>query len=143
MSVIFSRACEYAIRALAEMARHPEQEYWQVQDLANQAETPAPFLAKTFQILVKGRILKSTKGRRGGFSFARSVNKISLMDIVKIIDGTTLTADCALGFPECDADNPCPFHAQWADIRNSIIQALRSQSLDQFAKSFPLFRSKA
>ncbi|MFQ6114673.1 MAG: RrF2 family transcriptional regulator [bacterium] len=134
MSVIFSRACEYAIRGLAEMARHPEKKYWTVKDLANHTHTPAPFLAKTFQILVKGGLLSSTKGRHGGFSFARPLTQISLLDIVNIIDGSTLAEDCALGFIECDSENPCPFHAQWAPIRDSIIQALGGQYLAKFAE---------
>jgi len=69
MPVIFSRACEYALRGLVEMARHPEKQFWKIQELAEQAETPAPFLAKTFQSLVKAGILNSSKGRQGGFSF--------------------------------------------------------------------------
>ena len=63
MPVIFSRACEYAIRGLIEMARHPEQKNWKIQDLAEGTNAPAPYLVKTFQILVKSQILNSTKGR--------------------------------------------------------------------------------
>jgi Rrf2 family protein len=129
MSVIFSRACEYALHALIEMARHPEKESWTVQELAKQTNTPAPFLAKTFQTLVKAKILHSTKGRRGGFSFARPANKVFLIDIVNIIDGPTLAKNCALGFPHCSDVRPCPFHNHWAKIRASIIDALNNQSL--------------
>ncbi len=70
MPILFSRACQYALRGLVEMARHKENQFWTVQELAEQTKTPAPFLAKTFQTLVKNGVLTSTKGRRGGFSFA-------------------------------------------------------------------------
>ncbi|MFQ5769632.1 MAG: RrF2 family transcriptional regulator [bacterium] len=133
MPVLFSRACEYALRGLVEMASHPEQEFWTVQELAEQTNTPAPFLAKTFQTLVKSGVLNSTKGRHGGFSFAMPVKKISLMDIVNIIDGPTLAKDCALGFPECGGEETCPFHIQWSVIRETIIDALSKQSLEKFA----------
>lgn len=136
MSVLFSRACEYALRALVEMARHPERKFWTIQDLAKNTNTPAPFLAKTFQSLVKSGILSSTKGRKGGFSFTRSVNQIFLIDIVNIIDGPSLTQDCALGFPECGDDNPCPFHIHWGKIREIIFRALSTQSLGQFAEQW-------
>lgn len=134
MPVLFSRACEYAIRGLAEMASQPEITSWTIQELAKQTDTPAPFLAKTFQTLVKSGILNSAKGRHGGFSFARPVDKIYIMEIVNILDGPTLANDCALGFPECSGIKPCPFHAQWGEIRETIIHALSSQSLIEFAQ---------
>ncbi len=75
MPVIFSRACEYAIRGLIEMARHPEQKNWKIQDLAERTNAPAPYLAKTFQTLVRRQILNSTKGRGGGFFICGSNEK--------------------------------------------------------------------
>jgi Rrf2 family protein len=131
MPVLFSRACEYAVRALFEMARRPNQESWTIQELASRTDTPAPFLAKTFQSLVKGDILISTKGRRGGFAFARPPQKISLMEIVELIDGPALAHNCALGLPACSNDAPCPFHEHWKTLRDSIALALRHQTLAQ------------
>jgi Rrf2 family protein len=141
MPVLFSRACEYAVRALFEMARRPERESWTIQELANRTDTPAPFLAKTFQSLVKGEILISTKGRRGGFAFARPPQKITLMEIVELIDGPALAQNCALGLPTCSSDNPCPFHVQWKGIRDSIASALQQQTLTNSAVRATLRRN--
>jgi Rrf2 family protein len=129
MPVLFSRACEYALRALFEMARHPEQDSWTVQELAQSTDTPAPFLAKTFQSLVKGDILISTKGRHGGFAFARPPQRISLMEIVDLIDGPDVSKNCALGLATCNDDTPCPFHSHWKNIRASISNALLHETL--------------
>ncbi len=134
MSVIFSRACEYAVRGLVEMARHPEKASWTVPEVAEEAGTPAPFLAKTFQQLVKGGILLSSKGRKGGFSFARPADRIFLIDIVNIIDSTALTHDCALGMPECNDENPCPFHTHWKRVRIPLIEALSQESIAHLAR---------
>jgi Rrf2 family protein len=131
MPVLFSRACEYALRALFEMARHPEQEFWTVQELAQRTGTPAPFLAKTFQSLVKGDILISTKGRHGGFAFARAPQRISLIEIVDLIDGPDVSKNCALGLATCNDDTPCPFHGHWKSIRASISNTLRHETLVQ------------
>lgn len=133
MAVLFSRACEYALRGLLEMARHKEQKNWTVPEVAKRANTPAPFLAKTFQILVKGGVLNSAKGRQGGISFARPMDEIFLIDIVNLLDGTRLTHDCALGLPDCHDDKPCPFHTHWRRIRLPLIEALSQQSLANLA----------
>ncbi|MFQ5708021.1 MAG: RrF2 family transcriptional regulator [bacterium] len=134
MSVIFSRACEYAVRGLVEMARNPDKKSWTIPEVAKQAASPAPFLAKTFQSLVKGGILNSTKGRQGGFSFARPADQIFLIEIVNIIDSTTLTHDCALGMPECNDENPCPFHLHWRKVRVPLIEALSEESVAHLAR---------
>lgn len=136
MAVIFSRACEYALRGLVCMAGHPDKRNWTIPEIAKQSSSPAPFLAKTFQLLVKGRVLNSSKGRQGGFSFARRANDIYLIDIVNIIDGTRLTHDCALGLPDCNDDNPCPFHVHWRRIRTPIIEALSEESLAELAQKW-------
>lgn len=141
MPVVFSRACEYALRALFEMAQHPEQEFWTVQELAKRTDTPAPFLAKTFQALVRGEILNSNKGRKGGFTFARSPKKVFLLEVVNIIDGPALGNDCALGLPSCSDMNPCPFHRYWKEIRAKIIAALRDETLAASAAQRALRKS--
>lgn len=135
MPVLFSRACEYALRGLAEMAGEPDREQWRIHELSQRTNTPAPFLAKTFQTLVKSGILNSTKGRGGGFTFARPVDDIYLIEVVRCVDGPTLGEDCVLGFPKCNDENPCPFHDRWKVLRSSIIDALSSQTLKEFAQS--------
>lgn len=133
MPVLFSRACEYALRALCEMAHHPEQEFWTVQELAKQTDAPAPFLAKIFQQLVKGKVLVSSKGRRGGFALARSPKTISLLEIVEHVDGMALANNCTLGLQACNNQEPCPFHGRWVGIREAILHALRHQTIAQAA----------
>lgn len=134
MSIIFSKACGYAIRGLVEMAKNPDELTWRVQDLAERTKTPAPFLAKTFQLLVKGRILKSAKGRKGGFTLAKPADEIFLIEIVEIIDGSALTQDCALGLSDCGDENPCPFHKHWGSIRKQLVDALSTETLSFLSK---------
>lgn len=137
MAVVFSRACSYAIRALVEMARHPEQQRWSVQHLARDLNIPPPFLAKTFQTLVQREILRSTRGRRGGFSFTRSADRISLLDVVTAIDGDGLVEHCILGFPECGDEHPCAFHAEWETIRKHFFESMANKSILDFARKLP------
>jgi Rrf2 family protein len=134
MPVLFSRACEHALRGLIEMAREPDRRFWSVNELARRCDAPAPFLAKTFQSLVKARVLRSSRGRRGGFSFARSADDISLLDIINIIDGPTLSKSCALGLSTCCDGDPCPFHSHWGGIRASLMEALSNETIAQLAQ---------
>jgi Rrf2 family protein len=141
MTVLFSQACKYTIRALVEMAQHPETKQWAVRNLAKQIDIPAPFLAKNFQLLAKGDILNSAKGRQGGFSFAKPSDKITIMAVVEAIDGTELIHQCTLGFPECGDDNPCPFHFDWKRIRADLFEVLANKTIVQFAREITPKRS--
>jgi Rrf2 family protein len=131
--VMFSRACEYAIRVLSVMAGEPERRSWQIHDLAAKTGTPAAFLSKIFQMLTKANVLNSTKGRGGGFSFERPVDEIFLTNIIEAIDGNSLFEECVLGLPECGGDAPCPFHDDWTEIRETIVRALSQKSLADLA----------
>jgi Rrf2 family protein len=135
MPVLFSRACEYAIRVLSVMASQKDRKVWRIHELASDTATPAAFLSKIFQHLAKAGILNSSKGRNGGYTFARPANEIFLANIIYAIDGDGLFEACVLGLPECGAEAPCPFHDEWGKIRESIVASLSQKSLADLADS--------
>ncbi|MFF5975133.1 RrF2 family transcriptional regulator [Streptomyces sp. NPDC012769] len=55
--------------------------------LAAYHELPAPYLNKQLQALVRAAILSSVSGPKGGFRLARSLDRITLMDVVTAIEG--------------------------------------------------------
>ncbi len=122
------------MRALVEMARDNEREVFLAQSLAKRIKIPAPFLAKTLQLLAKEGILNSTKGRNGGFSLARPAQKIKLIEIVEAIDGLGLVRDCVLGMTRCGNEHPCAAHAKWTEVRASITDLLSNTTLESAAQ---------
>ena len=57
--------------------------------------------AKVLQILVRHRLLKSTRGPGGGFRLGRDARDISLMDIYRVIDGNLETHNCGRDCAVC------------------------------------------
>ena len=102
MSVLFSRECEYALR--------PADEFTPIKELTAKLDIPYHFLAKILQKLTRKGILFSLKGPTGGFRLADEPEKITLFQIVEVIDGNTLVTSCIMGFPECSGKNPCAVH---------------------------------
>ena len=134
MPVLFSRACEYGLRVAIEMARDQVHPVHLTQTLAARLDIPAPFLAKVLQLLVKKGFLQSSKGRRGGFSFARNAEEIRLIEIVEAIDGLVLAKDCVMGLPACGEGHPCPIHASWGPVRETILEILHTKTLGSVAR---------
>ena len=76
--MLYSRTCEYAIRALTYMARKPQGDFSQIKEIASSEGLPQHFLSKVLQSLVRFNIVISARGPTGGFARAREKDKISL-----------------------------------------------------------------
>lgn len=133
--MIYSSACAYAIRAITRLALIRPDGYVLLEELCQGTDLPRHFVAKIFQELVRKGLLVSAKGRGGGFALARSPSKITLYDIVSVIDGTEQLEHCVVGMARCDDQQPCPQHDQWKAIRNQLRNFLHETTLDKMSKT--------
>lgn len=130
--MLLSQACKYAIRAALYLAQHDEESLLS-RDIAHALDIPEHFLAKVLQDLARARLLRSAKGRGGGFRLGRPAGDIKLVEIVQAIEGVYFGDGCVLGLPECSDENACPLHSQWSDVKTSILQMLEQKSLEELA----------
>jgi Rrf2 family protein len=133
--MIYSNACAYAIRAMTRLAALRPDGYVLLDDLCEGSDLPRHFVAKIFQDLVRKGLLTSAKGRGGGFALARKANKISLYDIVEVIDGVEQFDACVVGMHRCDDLQPCPQHDHWKPLRSELKNYLMQTSLEEMAAS--------
>ena len=77
----------YAIRALAELARCGGAGPVPIGELARRREVPVQFLEQLFAVLRRAGILKSQRGVKGGYSFARDPAQITVLEVVELLDG--------------------------------------------------------
>lgn len=132
--MIYSKACEYAIRGMAYLARQPGGQLYLLNDIATYEGLPYHFMGKIFQTLVRAGLLRSVKGPRGGFELARPPEKITLYQIKEAIDGTDDLYRCAVGLAHCDDQMPCPLHETFKPLKLQINQCLESTTLADMAK---------
>ena len=65
---MFSRSCEYAIRAAIYLASKSHEGSWiAIREISAEADVPEAFIAKIMQVLVRQKIAVSKKGPSGGF----------------------------------------------------------------------------
>jgi len=134
---MFSKACEYGIRALTVIAEAgKEDRKVGIKEICKSANTPESFTAKILQNLVKREIISSQKGPTGGFYISRDLNKITLYDIVEAIDGKSIFNKCGLGLTECNAKKPCPLHYQFEVVRNELNDMCRNNNLKDLVDGF-------
>ncbi|MBK9150535.1 MAG: Rrf2 family transcriptional regulator [Saprospiraceae bacterium] len=119
---MFSKACEYGIRATIYIASQSRKERRVgIKEIAAFIDSPAPFTAKILQQLVKNRIIDSVKGPNGGFEIPKDrIFQICITDIVRAIDGNEIFSSCVLGLDNCSEAMPCPVHAEFRSIRAEL-----------------------
>jgi len=133
--MLYSRPCEYAIRALAFVARLPTHDAAQGRDIAGAEDIPAPVLGKILQELVRKGLLASRRGPGGGFRLARKPELITLRDVVAAVDGLNHFLECAVGLERCADDAPCPLHVTFKPMRTQVMNYLAGTALDQMARA--------
>ena len=94
--MIYSKTCEYAIRALSYVAAKKEGPLVMIPEISRKAGVPRSYLAKIFQCLVKDNLLISRRGPDGGFTMKKDPREISLLQIVRAVDDITIMQQCVM-----------------------------------------------
>jgi Rrf2 family protein len=85
--VKLTRRSEYALLALIHLTRAKGEGYVSVAAIAEAQGLPAKFLEQLLMALKHARLVKSQKGPHGGFRLARPAEKISLAEVIRLLDG--------------------------------------------------------
>jgi Rrf2 family protein len=131
---MFSQTTEYAIRAMIDIATRPEGENVLAAQLGESLGIPTHYLSKILQQLVRARVLKSVRGRQGGFSLAKPAERIKLKEIVAPFEDLRKCEECILGQPVCSDAGACPLHNFWADVRTRYLEELSTKTLKELSE---------
>ena len=133
--MIYTSPTEYAIRGLAELAGRSNGGNMLLDQLVEGTDLPRDFLAKIFQRLVKGGVLRSAKGRGGGFTLARPAHQITLMHVIEVLEGPHRLDQCVVGMEKCSDSTPCPQHDLYKPIRQRLKDYLSTTTVADLASS--------
>ncbi|WP_034923788.1 RrF2 family transcriptional regulator [Gillisia sp. CAL575] len=126
---MFSKACEYGIRATLHIAQQSKKGMRSnIGEISKAVNSPEAFTAKIMQKLVKNGVIESKKGPLGGFFIAHN-SKTKIIDIVFAIDGDSIYNGCGLGLAECTEAHPCPLHDGFVSIRSELKQMLNTTEI--------------
>ena len=132
---MFSKACEYGIRAMVYIAHQSEKgKRVRLKEIAKAIDSPEAFTAKILQSLTKDDLISSKIGTSGGYEIQKvRSSKITLREIVKSIDGDKIYKGCGLGLKECNESKPCPVHHQFKAIRDDLSKMLQNTTIEELA----------
>lgn len=132
---MFSKACEYGIRAIVYIASETDDSRKVgIIEVCQHIGAPLHFTAKIMQTFTRKQIVNSQKGVNGGFYLDSSQRKKSLKEIVEAIDGGKIFTGCGLGLKECSEVKPCPIHDQFKEVRNRLNLMMQNTSIQELAE---------
>lgn len=142
MFCLYSKGCEYAIRALAEISSKKARDKFLAREICRKAGIPEAYARKIFQALVQNGFLKAVPGPGGGYSLTRDPGKTTVLDIVEAVEGQKSFSKCILGLSSCGDQNPCALHPMWVEIKGRMIKSLGSLTLFKLTASGGREKSK-
>lgn len=132
----FGVGVDYSLKALLMLAdRYPSAQPLRVEEIAAVQAVPENYLRRLLIELKRGGLVLSQKGPSGGYMLARPPARITMADVVEIIEGDYTPVECleegANAF--CPRDSGCPMRDVWREVRDSVVGILRSATLQSLA----------
>ncbi len=132
----FGVGVDYSLKALLMLAdRYPSAQPLRVEEIAAVQGLPENYLRRLLIELKRGGLVLSQKGPNGGYMLARPPARITMADVVEIIEGDYTPVECledgANSF--CPRDSGCPMREVWRDVRDSVVGILRNATLQSLA----------
>lgn len=137
---LFSQRFGYGVHALAYVAKKPSGDLTTLPELADWMRTIWPSVSETYlsnvvQRLARGGLLRSHRGIAGGYSLGRPGAKISLRDVVELLEGVGLAPDrCGLSLEEtCPVSRRCSIQRRLAVVERDFMKSLESLTIEVLA----------
>jgi Rrf2 family cysteine metabolism transcriptional repressor len=129
----------YGTRLMVDLAQHYADGPVPLAEIAKRQNLSAKYLEQLIILLKGAGLIRSVRGRRGGYMLTRKPEEISVGDIVETLEGKLSVVDCVLEPELCYRAAECPTRDIWVDITDMLKQQLFSLSLGDIlgkARSF-------
>jgi Rrf2 family cysteine metabolism transcriptional repressor len=128
--VQISQKCQYAVRAVFELAKHYGEGPVRIADVAGAQAIPPRFLEVILAELKQGRFVESRRGREGGYLLARSPGDISVGQVVRFVEGPIAPVGCLVedGGQGCSLHGRCVFDGLWRRAQEAMAGVYDSTS---------------
>jgi Rrf2 family protein len=136
---MISQKARYALRALLYLAVHNDDVPVQISEIAESEKIPRKFLEAILLELKKTGIVRSHRGRQGGYSLGRSAKEISFADVLRVTDGPLALSPCVsvMAYRKCDdcfEESLCAIRKALLAARDATAEILESRTLASAAQ---------
>jgi len=132
-----SAKSRYASRILLDLALHNEGVPHRVNDISERTGITVPFIEQIIKPLKHAGMVASKRGASGGHQLCRPAEKITLGDIVRIMEGSVELSACLSSPESCARTDVCVTRAAWQRATDAMMRELDTITLAELAKGAP------
>jgi len=119
----------YGTRMMLDLAAHHDQGPTPLREIAKRQDLSVKYLEQLIIPLKAAGYIRSVRGARGGYTLARKPDKISLGQIIKVLEGGLSLVDCVEDPRVCEREKNCPTRDIWLRMSDRLMEELSSLTL--------------
>lgn len=127
-----SKMADYGTVVMTAMVREPERSR-SAAEIAAAIHVPVTTVSKILKILMRGGLLLSLRGAKGGYLLSRPAEEITLVDIINVMDGPIGMTECSVTPGLCSQEAGCVVRANWQRVNQAVLGVLREMTLAQMS----------
>jgi Rrf2 family cysteine metabolism transcriptional repressor len=124
----------YGTRALLDLALRYGEGPIPLKDIAQRQRIPLPYLERLISPLKAARIIKSSRGVRGGIRLVKPPQEVRLNEVISLLEGSVAPVECVNNAKTCSHSDLCVARATWDDMKKAMNGALESTSLQDLVE---------
>jgi Rrf2 family protein len=133
-TTVLSKKTKYAINALVYIAKNIDAQPISVSKISEGQNIPLKFLESILTELKNARILKSTKGKYGGYTLNGTPESIHMAKVMRILEGAIALLPCVTyefyeRCEECVDEETCGIRQIVMEVRNETVKRLKAATL--------------
>ncbi len=133
---VLRRNTDYGLRIMATLAKHFNNgQLMSARQLASDGHFSYQLGCKLLQKLHRAELVKSGMGPKGGFALSREPSKITLMEIIKVLQGGIRLNRCLLGGEGCEFESDCEINTKLSCLQLYIDSYLDGITLAEIARA--------
>ncbi len=127
---------EYASRAMLELSVRYAEGALHIRDISAAQGIPERFLEQILLQLKRAGYLRSRKGPKGGYFLAKPPSRISVAEVIRVMDGPLAPIDCVsvTAHDPCPREPYCGLKGLWKEVRDAVAEILERTTFEDMAE---------
>lgn len=132
-----TKKVDYGLMAIAYIASNYNEKVVNTKEIAEAYDIPLELLAKILQRMVKGGIITSVSGPKGGYSLSLNPSAITVAKIIETLNGDLNILDCSEDARvKCCQFEKCNIRTPMQKLEYRILELLNKTTLAELTESF-------
>jgi Rrf2 family protein len=119
---------------MVDLALHYGKGPVKIHEISDRQDISEYYLQQILSSLTKANLVNSSAESHGGFSLALPPDKISLLDIVEVLEGSLSLVGCVESPQKCSRSECCSTRWAWSQVSENLKETLRKITLEELAR---------